>query len=89
MIISENLSLFFKRILDWIIAVLITVVILGLGIHLWGKYIGISGFFKDLLGVFTTPIPVPFWVATLVGVALGISFFRKSYSYKTLFSSKK
>lgn len=87
--ISENLSRFFKRILDWIISVLITVIILGLGVLLWGEYIGISGFFKDLLGVINTSVPVPFWVAILVGVALGISFYRKRFSYRNLFSPEK
>ena len=87
--ISENLNRVFKRMFDWIISVLVTVITLGLGVLLWGEYVGLSGFIKDFLGVLTTTVPVPFWVATLVGVALGISFYRKRSSYSKLISQKK
>jgi hypothetical protein len=69
-----------SQISDWIISIL--------GVKLWGEYSGIVGFFKDLFGIITIPLPVPFWVATLVGVALSISFYRNHAAYKKNLSSK-
>jgi len=77
-----------SQISDWIISILITFFILAVGVKLWGEYSGIVGFFKDLFGIITIPLPVPFWVATLVGVALSISFYRNHAAYKKNLSSK-
>ncbi len=78
MIFSGKLS----KMLDWIISILITLFILSVGIIMWSQYSGIGGFFNDLIGIITIQLPVPFWVAILVGVTLSISFYRNHAAYK-------
>ncbi len=86
---SEKLKHFYRQVLDWFISVAVTAIVLGFGIKFWDKYSGLSGFFTDFYGILTMSIPIPFWAAVLLGVALSITFYRKRFSIGKFFSSEK
>jgi len=89
MIISAKSNPILSQVFDWIISILVTIIILGVGVKWWDQYSGTSGFVKDVLGILTTSIPVPFWIAVLLGVALSVSFYRERVTYKKYLESKK
>ncbi|MBT3228529.1 MAG: hypothetical protein HOD43_05755 [Candidatus Marinimicrobia bacterium] len=86
---SEPSNRIFSQLIDIVISILVTSFILGLGVKLWDEYVGLGGFLKDIMGILTISIPIPFWVAVLLGVGLSISFYRERIAYRKFFSPKK
>ena len=82
---SEPSNRIFSQLIDIVISILVTSFILGLGVKLWDEYVGLGGFLKDIMGILTISIPIPFWVAVLLGVGLSISFLQRAYCLSKVF----